>query len=401
MYQKFAKIHHLFTFTILLTCSSAFAGPLTPPVGPITSTYKTLTEVEPRIAVNATNTPGDANSLYKITQPGSYYLTGNITGVVGKHGIEIVASGVTLDLNGFELAGVPGMGAFDGVSATVNLLTDIGVRNGSVRNWGGDGIDFYSNQCWSSTMTSVRASGNGASGIVAGISSTIKDCTAYDNAVTGIVASSSCTLSGCTAYSNSIWGFFLGDGCAISGCTATGNTGVGIGASTSCSVSGCAATDNFGSGIVVGSGSTIFGSSAYRNSRTGIAGGFTGCTIRSCTVFLNAANGIEISSGGVVSGNTCSSNGNGDDGANIHAIGNDNRIEGNNCTGADRGIDVDSAGNIIIKNTCSGNGVNWDIVANNICGPILNRTAPVSAAIMGDVAPSSLGTTDPNANFTY
>jgi parallel beta-helix repeat protein len=31
-----------------------------------------------------------------------------------------------------------------------------------------------------------------------------------------------------------------------------------------------------------------------------------------------------------------------------------NRIEGNNCTGAGRGIDVDALGNIIIKNTCTG-----------------------------------------------
>ena len=49
----------------------SFAGPLDPPAGPVASTYKTLTEVEPRIAINATNTPGDADSIYKVTQPGS------------------------------------------------------------------------------------------------------------------------------------------------------------------------------------------------------------------------------------------------------------------------------------------------------------------------------------------
>src|SRR5262245_43481489 len=76
----------------------AYAGPLDPPPGPITPTHKTLTEVEPRVIVNSTNTPGDADSLYKITLPGSYYLAGNITGVAGKHGIEIASSGVTLDL---------------------------------------------------------------------------------------------------------------------------------------------------------------------------------------------------------------------------------------------------------------------------------------------------------------
>ena len=51
----------------------AFAqGPLTPPGAPA-PTMKSLDQVEPRIAVNSTNTPGGADSLYKITQPGSYY----------------------------------------------------------------------------------------------------------------------------------------------------------------------------------------------------------------------------------------------------------------------------------------------------------------------------------------
>src|SRR5678815_4185257 len=82
-------------------------GLLTPPGTPA-PTMKTLDQVEPRVAINATNTPGDTDSLFKITQPGSYYLTGNITGVAGKHGIAIAASGVTVDLNGFDVAGVPG-----------------------------------------------------------------------------------------------------------------------------------------------------------------------------------------------------------------------------------------------------------------------------------------------------
>jgi len=108
-----------------------------------------------------------------------------------------------------------------------------------------------------------------------------------------------------------------------------------------------------------------------------------------------------VTSGCVVLANTCSFNGNGGDGAGIHATGSDNRIEGNNCTVADRGIDVDVAGNIIIKNTCAGNTINWVIAANNVVGPILDRRAPASAAISGNSAPSSLGSTDPNANFTY
>jgi parallel beta-helix repeat protein len=90
-----------------------------------------------------------------------------------------------------------------------------------------------------------------------------------------------------------------------------------------------------------------------------------------------------------------------DDGAGILATVGDNRIEGNNCAGNDRGIDVDGSGNIIIGNTCSGNSTNYDIVANNRYGPIVNITASGTAAVSGNSAASTVTTTDPWANFAY
>ena len=130
------------------------AGDLNPPPGPVMPTMKTLDEIfnetaaalgeattakdaaiaaqDPRTPIDATNTPGDADSLFRIALPGSYYLTGNVTGVAGKHGIEIAANGVTLDLMGFDLVGVPG--SLAGVRETVDA-TDTAVVNSSVRNW--------------------------------------------------------------------------------------------------------------------------------------------------------------------------------------------------------------------------------------------------------------------------
>ena len=46
------------------------------------------------------------------------------------------------------------------------------------------------------------------------------------------------------------------------------------------------------------------------------------------------------------------------------------------------GIHIKSTSrNIIVRNTCSGNGTNWDIVANNHYGPIINRVGVATAAL--------------------
>jgi len=85
-------------------------------------------------------------------------------------------------------------------------------------------------------------------------------------------------------------------------------------------------------------------------------------------------------------------------GAGIHLTGFDNRVERNNCRNADRGIDVDSAGNILSSNTCSGNTTNWDVVAGNVCLVVQGTSA---GAILGNTGGSAPGSTDPNANLTY
>src|SRR5262245_39743009 len=57
--------------------AAALAGPLDPPAGPVTGTYKTLQQVEPRIDV--ATLPGSETCAHIIWQPGSYYLSGNLS----------------------------------------------------------------------------------------------------------------------------------------------------------------------------------------------------------------------------------------------------------------------------------------------------------------------------------
>ena len=70
--------------------------------------------------------------------------------------------------------------------------------------------------------------------------------------------------------------------------------------------------------------------------------------------------------------NNCDSNGSGGDGAGIHvnATRSDNRIEGNNLIFNNTGMSVNDSGNLIIKNSASGNNTDYDIVAGNDVGPI-------------------------------
>jgi len=177
------------------------AGSLTPPGGPVAPTMKALDQVEARTIVNATNTPGDGANSFIISAPGSYYLTGNITGTASKHGISIQANDVTLDLNGFAL--ISGGGGVRGVNVPV-AQSGFSIRNGSVRGWTGGGVRADTAV---TLAEKLRLSDNvGAIGLAVGNGSMIKDCVASGNAT----------------------GFFAPDRTQVSNCIATLNTGVGF-----------------------------------------------------------------------------------------------------------------------------------------------------------------------------
>src|SRR6185436_19155247 len=62
-----------------------------------------LSQVEPRTDV--ATLPGDATSIFLLSAPGSYYLSGNVAVPSGKSGVAIGAADVSLDLNGLSITG--------------------------------------------------------------------------------------------------------------------------------------------------------------------------------------------------------------------------------------------------------------------------------------------------------
>lgn len=148
---------------LALGIGPALANPdtLLPPSGPITGTFKTLTEVEPRVIVNARNTPGNGSNTFIISQPGSYYLDRNITGEAGKVGIRILANDVTLDLNGFVLQGAAG--ATNGIVYTGS--DRFRLRNGTIRGWPGAGVTFAAGGGFNNLVEDLQVSENTGPGL--------------------------------------------------------------------------------------------------------------------------------------------------------------------------------------------------------------------------------------------
>jgi parallel beta-helix repeat protein len=334
---------------LLLITSPLMAGDLNPPGAPAPTPGP-----EPRIAINDINTPGTADSVHVITDQGSYYLEDDITiGSAAKNGIVIEASNVTLDLNGFridgrELIALPWSErnleiSLDGILAS-GEVDNIAICNGTVRDWGHDGIDLW-------TVTGIR----------------LENLTVANCGTGGIIAGEACVISRCVAEGNGDFGFRVGGNGAISSCVANGNGGGGIGAVSS-SITACSADENVGSGINAAWGSLV----------------------ADCTARWNSGDGIFLSSeGNQALRNTCFSNGYpSTDGAGIEAQGH-NRIEGNHVRFNDQGIRVSGgSGCLIVRNSATENVVNYDITGSHGVGPIVNGAAPIT-------------TTSPWANFEY
>jgi hypothetical protein len=370
----------------------AFAGPLTPPPGPVAPTPGP----EPRTAINATNTPGDANSLFRITQPGSYYLNANLLGVSGDSGIEVAAANVTIDLMGFELVGVAG--AVSGIT-TDGAVSNVTVRNGTIRNWPGHGIDLSGR--FNCRIDHVRALSNSASGILVGSHSAVADCTSDSNTFYGLFCTSRCQVLDTIASRNGRDGIFVGSWSEILRCIANENGEDGIKPGNSTLVQHCQAGSNTGHGISAPNDVSVLDCVAGSNQADGIHAAF-GCIVSRCLVTQNDLDGIQAGSYSRITDNNCRQSGiGGTDGAGIHveAANTQVHIEGNFVSGGDRGIDVDGTNCLIARNTASLNGTNYVIAANNSVATIVQ--APLSGAVNGSTGGAGIGTTNYWSNLSY
>lgn len=323
---------------ILVVAGIVRAGPLDP-TGPPASTSGVLRPGTPITALP-----------YTISTPGSYYLTGNLTGVSGQPGITIASNDVSLDLGGFTLLGA--VGSADGVRVSSGVFRKgIIVRNGTAHGWGGSGFQLQFAE--GSAFDTLTAESNGQWGFVVNSGSTLSHCAAAYNGSSGINAIFS-TVTGCTAYSNDNHGFQI-IATVLTDCISDFNDLDGINATTSSRIDGCHVWENHGDGIKADSSTVIRNAIAY-NDKHGIEVLGTGSLISENQVFGNAL--TTAGAGILVSG--------------TNARIDDNHVTDEGVTPAqDTGISVTGSGNAVINNTAHGNGGNYQLVGpNGTYGPL-------------------------------
>lgn len=355
---------------LLASSRTAHAGPLSPPPGPITPTPGP----EPRIPIGPDTTPGNGSARFVLTQPGSYYLTGNID-VASGGGISVLADLVTVDLNGFAITGQPGSVYGIGVESPCRHAT---VRNGHFRGFDLHGVFFSlgpggSGRCENITISQCRSSG-----LVSASPIELVDCRSFSNQGDGIITGNNSLIHRCVASGNSVTGIRVGNVVSLVDCVVIGNGDRGIQANAACHVRSCTARENGGDGITTAGGSTV----------------------EACNVTLSGRHGIIIGGDGTARQNDCAANGRSTSSAGILCGAQDARIEDNHCSNNGIGIQVQGVRNTIVRNTCSVNLVhNYSIVAGNRYGPLIDLRASGAPAAIGSSAPETVNTNHPWANF--
>jgi len=314
MKKSYIRIGLAGMLVIGLTAGYASAqGSLTPPGTP-SPTMKTLEQVEPR--TDLSTVAGDATYHHVISQSGSYYLSSNLA-VTNTSGIHINAVGVTLDLNGFEISRISGIGLYGiHIAGGMDRAT---VRNGTIHGFScgirSDSSPDFATGCLFERLT---VSDCYSWGIVAGTAARIVDCCAHDNTYSGIYAMAGSSLSGCTASFNAGYGIYVREGSSLSECAATGNFGTaGIYTKEGCTLILCAASSNKGIGIYAGWGSSLESCTAHANQGDYGIYGLQGCSLTGCSASGNEGKGIAAELGSTLS--TCSAESN--DGMGIYLLG--------------------------------------------------------------------------------
>ena len=293
---KLAVIALLF-FTLHPWLSVGYAqGELTPTSAPA-PTMKTLAQIEPRIAVQSLG----AAPPYTITQPGSYYLTGNIT-VGSGNAININVANVSLDLMGFTIESTNATAG--GVAINVGAVSHLRLRNGNIQSGStyvpgtltarGFAYGILGANLSDSAICDILVGGVGVTGIAVGDGDTVERCK-VSSSTNGITHTGSGLTKDCTALNCANSGI-VGD--LVEGCTGYGFSTQGISARLA---SFCQGSSQTGTGLKA----TVCAQNCVGYSGVSTGMDCTGATASGCyasTIGGSTSLNAKIAIGCVVSG---------------------------------------------------------------------------------------------------
>ena len=294
-------------------------GTFPPPSAPGVPLMKTLTQVEPRTPIQTLS----AAAPYNITQPGSYYLTGNITVATDISAI-IVATGVddvTIDLSGFTIESTLAT-AGTTVAISFGNSARVTIRNGSIKSGSTvsagvntkkgflHGIYSVGGSLTNSIISGVKIVGMGGTGIYCQSGSLVENCN-VSHCTDGINNPTGSTTRHCIVTSCSSSAISATPDGVVEGCNGTGYSGAGIYATTAVDSIG---TSNSNAGIVAKNATNCSGTSTSDNG----------------LIISNATNCIGISISGIGFSATTATNCTGTSTSSIGL----SAINATNCTGA-------------------------------------------------------------------
>ncbi|MEW6658986.1 MAG: right-handed parallel beta-helix repeat-containing protein [Thermodesulfobacteriota bacterium] len=157
---------------------------------------------------------------YTISQPGFYFLSGNLTYSGTFHAITVNADDVTIDLMGFSLIKD---GPRVGTGVYMSGRTNVEIRNGTVRGFG-YGVREASATGNKHRAINVRATGNLYGIYFLGSNHLLQGCSGSNNDQIGLFLTSG-VITGCTASNNSS-GIVAHGPANVLGNTALNNSGV-------------------------------------------------------------------------------------------------------------------------------------------------------------------------------
>jgi len=272
---------HILTTALALTALTATVlaqgGPLTPPAGVPAPTMKTLDQVEPRIPLVAGSPGVSIGVSIFITQPGSYYLTGNLQITGNDTGIRINASGVSLDLMGHSII-APASGNAGSAIFVEADYSNIRIQNGHILS--------------TTTFAESSFTPNGFSyGILTsagGISNniSISNVTISGSRFDGIwVNGQGCIVANCSVFITAGIGIRNANGTVVDSVVhTTGSTGISASV-----VSNCRVNNALGAGI---SAATVSNSYARSISSSG-SSGISATTVDSSVGITSGIHGIS------------------------------------------------------------------------------------------------------------